>query len=292
MKNNSSNLPIINDLWNYSKPKETEEKFRALLPKAKEKNLGYYAELLTQLARTQSLQRNFETAHSILKEAKTIITPNMPLPMIRYHLELGRTHNSNQQKDDACLEFLIALELAQTYQQDFYAVDAAHMLGIAAPISERLAWTEKAIDIAEQSKDEKAKKWLGSLLNNIGWTYHDNHQYQKALVAFEKALLLRLKEQNPKRIFIAHWAIARTYRSLKRLDKAIQIQEKLLAEIEQKTAEPDGYVYEELAECYLEKGHETLTKLYFGKAYDLLSKDSWMKAHESNRLGRMYKLSR
>jgi len=47
-------LPEINTLWNFTDPKGTEQKFRDLIPKAKElDDKTYYAELLMQFARTQ-----------------------------------------------------------------------------------------------------------------------------------------------------------------------------------------------------------------------------------------------
>ena len=44
-----------------------------------------------------------------------------------------------------------------------------------------------------------AKKWLGSLYNNIGWTYHDLQQYEAALAIFQKALVWRATTQGQPR---------------------------------------------------------------------------------------------
>ena len=57
-------LPNFDTLWNYSDPKGTEAKFRELIPQAKESgDTSYYAQLLTQIARAEGLQRKFEEAH-------------------------------------------------------------------------------------------------------------------------------------------------------------------------------------------------------------------------------------
>jgi len=68
MTTESNNQPVlssIDTLWNYSNPKETEAKFRDLVPKAKlQVDKTFYAVLLTQLARTQSLQ-SFRTRTNI-----------------------------------------------------------------------------------------------------------------------------------------------------------------------------------------------------------------------------------
>lgn len=50
-------------LWDYQKPAETEQKFRALLPQAKEKGQSYIIQLQTQIARTLSLQGKYADAY-------------------------------------------------------------------------------------------------------------------------------------------------------------------------------------------------------------------------------------
>lgn len=62
------------------------------------------------------------------------------------------------------------------------------MLGIVAKAEDSLSWNEKAIEAAENAKEERAKNWLGSLYNNTGWTYFDMKQYDKAISLFEKCM--------------------------------------------------------------------------------------------------------
>jgi hypothetical protein len=57
-----SNLPDFDALWNYDRPAESERAFRDLLPLATG-NPAYEPELLTQIARAQGLQRQFEAGH-------------------------------------------------------------------------------------------------------------------------------------------------------------------------------------------------------------------------------------
>jgi hypothetical protein len=52
----------FDSLWDYDGPAGTEAKFRALLPKAAAGS-AYQVELLTHIARSQALQRQFEAAH-------------------------------------------------------------------------------------------------------------------------------------------------------------------------------------------------------------------------------------
>ena len=284
-------LPALNSLWNYSNPQETEAKFRELLPKVKESNdTEYYAELLTQLARTQGLQRKFEEAHQILDTAAEIISDEMVVPQVRYYLERGRTYNSSGNKETASEQFLLAYNLALDNNQDFYAVDAAHMLGISEKAEQGLAWNMKAMEIAEDSSDSRANGWLGALYNNTGWTFHDMKNYDKALELFEKSLAWRKGRNDTNWEFIARWTIGRTYRSLNRIEDALKIQRELLAEVEEGTMQPDGFVYEELAECLLIQGNEEEAKRYFALAYELLSELQWLQASEPERVERLKKM--
>jgi hypothetical protein len=63
-----------------------------------------------------------------------------------------------------------------------------------------------------------------------------------------------------------------------------------LDEIQRKGLDPSGYVFEELAECLLIQDRGIEAKAYFRKAYDILSKDSWLQAQEADRLERLKQL--
>jgi len=278
--------------WDYDQPQATELKFRELLPAAESSgDPSYHAQLLTQLARTLSLQRKFDDAHQLLNKAEQLIGAQaMPVAEIRYLLERGRTYNSAGERQKAIALFKQAYDKALKHKEDFYAVDAAHMLGIAERPQDQLYWNTTAMELAEKSTDAAAKKWLGSLYNNIGWTYHDLKDYNKALDLFEKALAWHIDKRNDRGTFIAKWTVGRTYRSLDRIEEALVLQKSLWEEIQQKNLAPSGFVFEELAECLLVKNEFTEAKVYFRKAYDILSKDIWLKAREPARLERLKRL--
>ncbi len=290
-ENSDTSKPDINDfdkLWDYGNPSETEKKFRELIPALKDsKDRSSYLQLLTQLARTQSLQMKFEEAHSILDEAEPQITDEFYIAKIRYLLERGRTFSSSKQADKSRDFFVKAYEFAVKHNEDNYAIDAAHMLGIIEPYKEAQEWNEIAIKITEKTKDEKAKKWIGALYNNTAWNYHDNKEYGKALELFRKNVDFHTKSGSKQQLIIAKWSVARALRSLDKTDEALDMQLSLLKEIEEKGLEQDGYIYEELGELYLIKDNQTEAKKYFGPAYDLLSKDIWLAANEKERLERI-----
>ena len=285
-------LPDFDALWDYRHPDVTEQTFRKLIPAAKESgNVSYYAQLLTQIARTEGLQRRFEDAHRTLDSAHVLLTDKLPVAEIRYLLERGRVYNSSGSIALARPLFVEAWEKSRDAGEDFYAIDAAHMMAIVEPPDKQLAWAERAIATAETSESERARSWLTSLYNNTGWTYHDLGKYEQALDMFEKALSWEQENRKDEwRILIARWTIARTYRSLGRITEALAIQRALEAEISEKGLEQDGYVFEELAECLLQLGETAEAGNYFKRAYELLSQDEWFVANKPDRLTRMKEL--
>ena len=282
----------LDSLWNYDDPEASEISFRRLIPDESESvDTAFLAELLTQIARAQGLQMKFKEAHVTLDQAESLLEERMTRARIRYLLERGRVYNSSKEREKSERYFIDAWNLGRKSKEDFYTVDALHMLAIVAHPDEQLSWAEAAMDVAEKSKDERAKKWLGSLYNNTGWTYHDLGEYEKALDMFEKSLAWNELHGDATRVRIARWTIARAYRSLDRLQEALDIQLALEQEIDAEGIEPDGYVYEEIGECLLALGRDEESKPYFKLAFEHLSKDEWMQANEADRLKRLEQLS-
>jgi len=289
-------MPDFDAIWDYGRPAETAFRFQEILPRARRSgDTGYLIELLTQIARTQSLQENLEEAHTYLDEAKAMLRTDMPIPRIRYLLERGRTYLSADETETAISLFKDAYSLGLSLGSaaDFYTVDAAHMLGIALPTNEdQLKWNLIALNLSRASKDEKARGWRGSLLNNIGWTYFDRGEYENALAIFQEALAWRIENNrdNPEVIRIAKWCVARQLRALDQVEKALAMQQMLLVEMEASGEERDGFVYEELAECYWEMGKVELAKPYFAQAYETLSQLGWFARNNPDRIERMKQL--
>ncbi len=289
---NAATPPDLDSLWDYDHPVETEQKFRAILPDAERLGgVGYKAELLTQIARTLGLQQKFEDAHALLDTVVPLLTKAGETAAVRYRLERGRCFNSGQKVDSAIPLFREAWERADKAGLDFYTVDAAHMLAIAVPAAEKSQWNDRAVATAEKSSDPKARRWLGSLYNNIGWSLFEEKKYDSALAMFRRALEFRQTQGKPDLIRLAKWCVAKGLRFTNQVDAALAMQEELLLEIDSTSAEPDGFVFEELAECHLTLGHVEKSREYFARAFELLSKDPWLSRDEPERLERMKKLS-
>lgn len=270
--------------WDYGKPAISEQRFRAELAK-RSPDSAQALEVRTQIARALGLQRKFDDAHAMLDVVEAKL-PNAPTHLrVRYLLERGRTFNSSGAPPRAVPLFAEALALAEREHDEFYAVDAAHMLGIAAPPGERLDWNLKALALAEAATDARARGWRASLYHNIGWTYFDAGEAAKALDYWEKALALRETMGNADRIRVAKWTVARGYRAVGRLDDAETIQKALVVEFDA-IGEPDGYVYEELALIALARGDADAAQPWAAKAHALLKDDPDV-ANDAARLARL-----
>ncbi len=288
---NSASLPEIDALWDYGKPAESEQRFREILPQAERSgNPSYLLELLTQIARTHSLRRSFDESHAILDRVEQGLTPDLRRARVRYLLERGRAFNSALQPGKARPLFEEALELAQAAGEDNLAVDAAHMMGIVVPPEEQITWDLRAMEMAEKSADPKARNWLGTLYNNIGWSYHDMGRYEEALDAFQKGLKIRQERQEAVPSLLARYSVGRALRMLGRNEEALAIQQEVLAERDRR-GEKAPYVYEELGELLLLKGQREEARGWFARAYAELSQDPWHAKNEPDRLSRMKELA-
>ena len=282
-----STLPDFDALWDYDQPVQTEAAFRALLPEAQASdNPSYHLELLTQIARTQGLQRDFAGALQTLDLVQANLSTEPGRARVRYLLERGRVFNSSGHPEDARPLFEAAWEEGQTCHEDFHAIDAAHMLAIVAPPGAKLEWNVKALALLGRTADARAQNWGGTLNNNIGWDYHVQGQYRLALESFQKALEWRQVEGDPRLILIAKWCIARAQRSLGQVKEALHLQQELQEEWKP-LGESAGYVEEELGECLLALKRPEEARPYFAQAYAKLSQNIWLVAQEPARLERL-----
>jgi tetratricopeptide (TPR) repeat protein len=288
--------------WDYDRPAVTEARFRDLLGLARVRaEAGEPAprlELLGQIARTLSLQRRFDAAHALLDEvdaALASLEASGQAPparaRVRALLERGRTFRSAGRRDEASERFEEAFVGAQSAGEDALAVDAAHMLAIAAGASDAaIEWNERALAMAAASDDPRARRWRGSLLNNLAWARHDRGEADAALELFREALAVREAEGTPREARIARWCVGRCLRTLGRLDEALAVQESLHA-AGTAAGEDDGFVCEELAELHLAMGDAAGARPWFAHAHRLLSQLDWFVATEGERLDRLRRLA-
>lgn len=271
----------IDTFWEYGDPAQSELRFRSALDLAQgDERL----ELLTQIARTFSLRERFADAHSLLDE----VVPQLPAAPtrahVRYQLERGRTFRSGGEAAGAHTCFVAAWELAQAIGQVGLAVDAAHMLALcAADTPAAIEWNMRGLALARTSFDPKAQALIPAMLNNTAWDLHTAGRFDEALGMFEDALVAWQQRDRPDAIRIAKWSVGRCLRSLERYADALAAQLALEAECAA-AGSPDGYVFEEIAENMSALGRHAAAQPYFVQAFDALSKDAWLVAHEAARL--------
>ena len=181
--------------------------------------------------------------------------------------------------------------MARESGEDSFAVDAAHMAAIVELPENQPEWNLKALELAEGSTDPRAGKWKGSLYNNIGWTFFESNEYDKALDMFQKALRFRQEQGQTREVRIAQWCLAKTLRVLNRTHEALEIQ-RMLREDCYKVGERSGHVYEELGECLIALGRVGEARSFLAIAYEELAKDSSLVENEPARLVRLKELGK
>lgn len=266
---NSTAMAIdIAPLWDFSKPDVSEQRFRTALATA----VGDDALILeTQIARTYGIRKEFARARDILNAIEPKVKSAGPEARARYFLELGRTYASATHPPEsqtaesrrlARLAYASALDTARAAAQDGLAIDAIHMLAFVdtAP-ADQLKWAQEALAVVNGSTQQGAKRWEGSIRNNIGYALHQLGRYEEALAQFRQAVVIRERGTDAAAIRVAHWMVAWTLRALNRSDEALELQLRLEREGDA-AGEPDPYVFEELEILYRDMGNPERSQHY------------------------------
>lgn len=276
-------------LWDFGDPAASEQRFRAALERA-----GGDAALVlqTQIARTYGLRRRFDDGHALLDDLAPALPGAGAEPRVRALLERGRLWRTAGDPARARPVFEEALALADDNRLAEPAVDAAHMLALVQPDpAEAIAWNQRALERARSSSDPKARRWEGSLANNLGMAQVDAGRPADALQSFRVALAARERESDRPEIRNARWAVAWALRLLRRHDEALEILQPLAREIAAAGAQ-DGWVCEELGENLLALGRAAEARPWFAQAHALLSQEAPPDRPDEARLARLLELSR
>jgi len=209
----------LRGLWNFDDLDGTEQRLHAQLDQ--ETTDSGRAEVLTQLARVEGLRKSFDEGEELIGQAEALAGDSVPA-RIRIDLERGRLLRSDGDAIAAMPLFETAFNAALEADEQFMAVDAAHMCAIAAPDRvSRQAWTQRGIDIAQASPDRNVSYWLGPLYNNLGVDHAEAGEHDAALDAFKRALEVRLRyPENPPAIQWAKESVAEQLRALGRDEEA------------------------------------------------------------------------
>jgi tetratricopeptide (TPR) repeat protein len=207
----------LRPLWDFDDLDASERRFEGQL--GRESTAGGRAEVLTQLARVEGLRGNFDACNRLLDEAEPLAGTD-PAANIRLELERGRMYRSSGDVEAAFPLFQSAFRRSLEADDRYLAGDAAHMCAIATDDRKLQAeWTQRGID-------EGDRYWAGPLLNNLGWSYSEDGEYERALELFRRSLEAR--EQDPENtagIAWAQYAIGQTLRMLGRAGEAVPLLE-------------------------------------------------------------------
>lgn len=261
----------ITSLWDFGNPTLSEQRFRDALNGA---SADEALILQTQIARSYGLRNEAERGRALLASISEAAKHASPEVRVRYALELGRTwasaaHTPESQtaetRETARRLYTEAFETARDAKLDYLAIDALHMMAFVDTAPEaQLVWDLKALAYMESSPQAEAKRWEGSLRNNIGYALHEQGRYDEAMAQFRLALAAREREGKAERIREAWWMIAWTLRAQGKLDDALAIQLRLASEADA-AGKPDPDVFEELELLYRAKGDETRATAYAAK---------------------------
>jgi tetratricopeptide (TPR) repeat protein len=275
----------IDELWDWDDAAGSEARFREAAETAATDRER--AVLLTQVARALGMQGRYGDAAATLDGLTRATDPELDARIL---LERGRALNSSGQPAAARPLFEEAAGTAEGTGLEHLAVDAVHMLAIVAPPEEQAELNMRAIAMAEAAGDPRARQWLASLYNNLGWTRFDAGDLDEALRLFELALAERQQRDQPRETGIARWTVARALRAKGRVEEALAAQEQLAVDNAAIGAD-DPFVNEELGECLLALGREEDARPHFAKAAVGLAADAWLAKHEPERIQRLRELA-
>ncbi|KAG0053382.1 hypothetical protein BGZ83_001216 [Gryganskiella cystojenkinii] len=240
MSHVSIQTPAFAQIWDeIAEFPAIEEAFRDILLQS-DLSTDLRAEALTQLARSQGLQGQFEAAKTTLKEA--LETSKEPVPYVRYLLEMGRVLRSSDQLPESAPYFQKGYQEANRAgaATDYFAADAAHMMAIldskAGPC-DGTTWSQRTLEIARKSDNVRTQGWAAIILNNTAWDLFDDGNYEQALANFKEASVIRKQAldametvKNKNAFRIARWSEGFTLRHMEKNEDAYKIQRQLLSE--------------------------------------------------------------
>jgi tetratricopeptide (TPR) repeat protein len=234
-----SSMTDPSELWNFDDPAGSEQRFRTAAETAEGTDRLV---LLTQVARALGLQERYDEGHAVLDDLAVADAE----VATRVALERGRLLRSAGDAEAARPHFEAAAGAAGEAGLEALHVDALHMVALVAPAEDQQRLAEEALAVARGSRDEAARDWDASLLNNLGMTHADAENWPAALTAFEEALTARERIGDAGRTRVAKWMVGWALRNLGRTDEALAVQTALKAELES-VGDEDPYVDEELA---------------------------------------------
>ncbi len=279
--------------WRQEDPAASEKIYLDMLTREKELaagDPGFRIELLTQIARAEAAQGKLIEARARLDESEKLLgelLPQVPIKAkIRHLLEEGRFYTLSRTPSQARMRFSAAWPLAVNAGEDSFVIEIARMMAEIESMKLQEEWIRKAIEVAENSKQEAAQRWLGDLYADLGWRLFELRQFDSALKAHQSSLENYQHRTSQPGIFRARWAIGRLLRQLGRYSDALAWNEVLALEMGMDVP-VYGRLCEEIAECLLSLKRPVEAQDFFARAHRELSRDTWVPDRHPLRLKRL-----
>lgn len=222
-------------------------------------DLTVQVEALAQVARAYSIQGQLAAGEPWLKQAAELASPSDPIAWSRFQNVTGIFQRERGERELATETFIRLYDYCREREMYRRAIDAAHMVAIAADLETQIAWAYKGIAAAEAGGYED---WLAILWNNLGWTLDDLGRYSESLTALRKARDYHWRTGSDLMKLIADWSLGHALRMTEKADSARIVMEATLAWAQRRyEADPSpteaewlGFVYQELGEQRLLAG--------------------------------------
>jgi tetratricopeptide (TPR) repeat protein len=288
-------FPDIDGFWENDDLNRTETKIRAMVPSFETKWTGQQLQLATQLARVLALQGQLPEARQTLiaceKHLADLNEAEKVEAEIRLHLEQGRFDCLSNSPAKGIHSFKLAWISAEKAQQIVHLIDAAYMFSITLPAKSGREWLERAMKLAQGTNDPRANQWWPHLYIAEGWFYFDSHQFDKALLSFDQAAKAMGDSKDASLEKNIAWCRGRTLRATGKINEALQIQEATLKNLNAHTGN-NGFIYLEMAECYLALQNHEKAQAAFLSAHEYLHQYKWYADNHADELERMKKLGK
>ncbi|HTA65760.1 MAG TPA: tetratricopeptide repeat protein [Xanthomonadaceae bacterium] len=216
------------DVFDHDHPEDSELTLRALEQDAAGAgDKVVQAEILTQIARSEGLEKRFTEAYGDLDRASAI-APRSTRVVIYVDIERGRLLRLQGSTAQADQLFHRAFAEARAARADYLLLDAVHMIALAEPFDASRAWTERGLRIAATSTDRRTIHWIAVLNNNLGVAYFERGDYIRAEGAYRAALIAdREQGADVETLVNAQFSLAQDWRKLGRIKEALALQTRL-----------------------------------------------------------------
>lgn len=209
------------------------------------------AESCAQVARMHSQLKDPVGGTPWLARAERLTTREMPEAWGRLLIVQGVYAREAGDRTRAVQIFEECYEYCMAHELHHRAVDAAHMVAIAADKQTREVWAKKGIAAAEAAGESA---WLGPLWNNLGWDYIDEGRYPEALHALREAQTAHHVGGHPLAALISDYSVGFALRMNGEYAQARGIQEAVHKTALRALDEGDAQMLEWVAQSRRELG--------------------------------------